>query len=159
MQIDARHLDCNELGKIIRYYSEGLPHMDAVKGLAKQIHDRWCRMLYEIKTGYDAEGRFDRQYRSLKKRQQGESDEDDSEDDLPEPSDAQQAANQATKTDAHEIKRGRVGIIMPHRNAFDFTQRPKITSDGIGGQKTKSEGRQKLRKVMEGLKRTNKQTF
>jgi hypothetical protein len=128
MQIDARHLDCNELGKIIRYYSEGLPHMDVVKGLAKQIHDRWCRMLYEIKTGYDAEGRFDRQYRSLKKHQeQGDSSQEESSEEQKEP-------ELATNPQAHgEIKRGRVGIIMPHRNAFDFTQRPKITSDNIGG--------------------------
>lgn len=61
--------------------------------------------------------------------------------------------------DPHEIKRGRVGIIMPPRNAFDFTERPEAKASNFGDRSIKSEGRQRLRKVMEGLKRAGKQNY
>lgn len=35
MQIEARHLDENELGKLIRWYADGLDNMGQVKGIAK----------------------------------------------------------------------------------------------------------------------------
>jgi hypothetical protein len=35
MQIEGQHLDENELGKLIRWYSDGLPNMQQVKGIAK----------------------------------------------------------------------------------------------------------------------------
>ena len=138
--------------------------MGQVKGIAKQIHDRWCRLLYDIKTGYDDEGNFDRQYKNLRyklsgKRPRSDSAEDGASDEDEvgeEPVTKQQS--QVTK-DEHEIKRGRVGIIMPHRNAFDFTERPAPKGDQLGGTRNKSEGRLKLRKVMESLKRSNRQTF
>ena len=63
------------------------------------------------------------------------------------------------KAEEHQITRGRVGIIMPHRNAFDFVERPEPKQNVIGDRGTRSEGRVKLRKVMEGLKRANKQCF
>ena len=47
---------------------------------------------------------------------------------------------------------------MPPRNAFDFTRRPGNMKDS-GESKKKSEGRQRLRKVMEGLKRAGKQNY
>ena len=52
-------------------YADGQPNMNAVKGLAKQIYERWCRMQYEINTRYDAEGQYDLQYRQLKQKVAG----------------------------------------------------------------------------------------
>ena len=45
---------------------------------------------------------------------------------------------------------------MPHRNAFDFVERPEMKNNTITNDKGKNEGRAKLRKVMDGLKRQNK---
>ena len=42
---------------------------------------------------------------------------------------------------------------MPHRNAFDFIERPEMKDSSIANDKSRNEGRVKLRKVMDGLKR------
>lgn len=104
-------------------YADGQPNMNAVKGLAKQIYERWCRMQYEINTRYDAEGQYDLQYRQLKQKVAGRQmrSESDSED-----SPQAKQPQKAKKSDESQIKRGRVGIIMPHRNAFDFIERPEM---------------------------------
>jgi hypothetical protein len=88
-------------------------------------------MLFEIKTGYDPSGNFDRKYTELKanlagtKRGREPLDEDDHEED-----DEIAAAKFCTvqKKDV-KIERGRVGIVMPQRNAFDYIVRPKEASD------------------------------
>jgi hypothetical protein len=40
--------------------------MAQVKGIAKQIHDRWSRMLYDINTKYDPEGDHEEKYVKIK---------------------------------------------------------------------------------------------
>jgi hypothetical protein len=54
------------LGKLIRWYADGLDNMAQVKGIAKQIHDRWSRMLYDINTKYDPEGDHEEKYVKIK---------------------------------------------------------------------------------------------
>ena len=153
------------MGKVIKLYAEGLTNQydkNAVMGLAKQIHDRWCRMLFEIKTGYDAAGNFDKKYTSLKanlagsKRARGDVNEEEDEED----EELMAAKYSTVQKNEAEIKRGRVGIIMPTRNAFDYTIRPTEASDSQARETKKSEnGRTKMKKVMDGLKRANKATF
>ena len=49
---------------------------------------------------------------------------------------------------------------MPQRNAFDYILRPKEAADCEGrGTKKQENGRTKMKKVMDGLKRANKHQF
>lgn len=126
-------------------------------------------MLYDINTKYDPEGDHEEKYVKIKQsnaiaiakttaRQFDESDEDSDNDRRHKQKPAAKQKAVDNDRDPHEIKRGRVGIIMPPRNAFDFTKRPGNMKDD-SELKKKSEGRQRLRKVMEGLKRAGKQNF
>ena len=59
------------------------------------------------------------------------------------------------------IQRGRVGIILPERNAFDFVERPN-PSDGVQDFKKNyaESGRSKLQRTLLALKKQNaKNTF
>lgn len=50
--------------------------------------------------------------------------------------------------------RGRMGIVMPERNAFDFTERPKETVEQRAEKKTNNEsGKAKLQKRLLALKK------
>jgi len=50
--------------------------------------------------------------------------------------------------------RGRVGIILPDKNAFDFTERPSKTAEPRQERKKESEsGKSKLQKKMLLLKK------
>lgn len=62
--------------------------------------------------------------------------------------------------EANKITRGRAGIIMPQKNAFDFVERPehKLPDDGeSAAQKAKSTKTQ-FKKIMDGLKRKSRTT-
>lgn len=67
--------------------------------------------------------------------------------------------------DANTIVRGRAGIIMPMRNAFDFIERPDVqvpedegTGRGIASSKQKGNKAQ-LKSIMMGLKKKNRANF
>jgi len=64
---------------------------------------------------------------------------------------------------ANEVIRGSKGIIMPARNAFDFVERPRQTEEyearsGAAGL-NHSKGHEKIKKVMNGIKRLSKSSF
>ena len=64
-------------------------------------------MINKIKTHYDHEkGNDEEQYRKLRQKVQVFQ------------------ATEAQREDNDGITRGRVGIIMPQRNAFDFVEKP-----------------------------------
>ena len=52
---------------------------------------------------------------------------------------------------------------MPARNAFDFVDKPRMQNDfdarGLGQGSMKSTGHEKLKKVMNGIKRLSKTTL
>lgn len=62
-----------------------------------------------------------------------------------------------------KIERGRAGIIMPIRNAFDFTERPEnLFADTKEKGKAKDPSRASLasiKKTMDGLKKKNRMSF
>jgi len=66
----------------------------------------------------------------------------------------------------NKIERGRAGIIMPLKNAFDFTEMPggfrdasevveKVKSDS----KSKQSMKQSVKKITDGLKKRNRISF
>ena len=60
--------------------------------------------------------------------------------------------------------RGQHGIIMPARNAFDFVEKPQFGEDtdlkrGQGQGADPSKGHEKIKKVMNGIKRMSKTSF
>ena len=59
---------------------------------------------------------------------------------------------------AAQITKGREGIVMPQRNAFDFVEQPRIMNVD-GGMAHQSKGQEKLRKVMNSIKRLSRVNF
>ena len=61
---------------------------------------------------------------------------------------------------ANEITRGAKGIIMPQRNAFDFVEKPRQQEDfnsrELASSQMHSKGHEKIKKVMNGIKRQSK---
>lgn len=59
---------------------------------------------------------------------------------------------------ANEITRGRAGIIMPSRNAFDFVEKPRQQEDfdSRGSSMLQSKGHEKIKKAMNSIKRQSK---
>ena len=58
------------------------------------------------------------------------------------------------------IIRGRAGIIMPQKNAFDFVVRPKTDENcGESKQADPKGGAANVRKVMEAMKKANRASY
>ena len=57
--IDSLHIDpenlqrSNSLGRIINIYASDEANMPQVIGIARQIKEKWSRMIFGIQTGYD----------------------------------------------------------------------------------------------------------
>ena len=85
LSVETIQLEESNLGKIIQYYAEGFANIPSVRPLAKQIMDKWSRIIYKINRQYDPEGQYDSEYRSLQrklqavKRQKPDSDDDEEE--------------------------------------------------------------------------------
>lgn len=58
------------------------------------------------------------------------------------------------------VTRGRQGIIMPQRNAFDFVEKPRLQEDlnlrDNGSMMGHSKGHEKIKKVMHAIKRQSR---
>ena len=106
--------DAANLGRIIKAYARGVTGNQQVQSMAKVIMDRWSRMVFNISTAYDNErGYNEEQYRKLKTKLSKFEDKN----------------AQATTT----IQSGRVGIMLPQRNAFDFVERPQAEMQDPAG--------------------------
>lgn len=145
--------------------------MPQVAGLAKSIMDKWSRMVFGISTTYmdrgeDGEEGLPRrdQYRRLKQKidRIAQEVEDENGSDSEEVGTKRQRKKQKVSvlTDDQEIVRGRAGIIMPARNAFDFVDKPN-PSDCMGSSsyQAKNSGHERIKKTMNNLKRFNRQSF
>ena len=146
--------------------------MPQVAGLAKQIMDKWSRMVFGISTTYvdrheDAEDILPRrdQYRRLKQKIERiaqDAEDEQNESDNEEVGTKRQRKKQKVSMlpDEQEIVRGRAGIIMPARNAFDFVDKP-TSSDCMGNSQyqAKNSGHERIKKTMNNLKRFNRMSF
>ena len=173
LQIEPEYLiNAKKLGRIIKIYANDKAKMPQVAGLAKQIMDKWSRMVFGISTTYVQRGeeyeeieipRRD-QYRKLRQkleRDAKEALEDDNDSDSEEVgAKRKRKQKNAGIPEEQEIVRGRAGIIMPQRNAFDFVDKPNPTDFlGSGSGQAKNAGHEKIKKTMNNLKRFNRMNF
>ena len=151
--------------------------MPQVLEVAKRILDKWSRMFCGISTSFYDAGRFgdddddgapQDQYKSLRKnieriRQSAQANLDDDEDEETGRRRKERPQLTAAQKQAQEVQRGVHGIIMPARNAFDFVEKPQAGEDldmrarGTGFEVSK--GHEKIKKVMNGIKRMSKTSF
>lgn len=157
LQISPDDLEETNLEEIVQYYAKGITKMPTVKRLAKQILDKWNRMIFKIRVSYDPEGNYDQGYQEFSKKiqemkggqvqskkEQLDNDEGDEEEDEFDDN-YHGRKRQPQVNEGNQIMRGRVGIIMPDKNAFDFTARPREGNDAKAEKKKDVEsGKAKL---------------
>lgn len=121
--------------------------------------DKWSRVIYGINTQYDPEGYYDADYKELQRkldkvRAQNTRQPNDQVEE-------QEGSSKKKKKGADnplegQITRGRIGIILPERNAFDFTERPEKQVEANKEKKKDQEsGKAKLQKTLLQLKKSN----
>lgn len=107
-------------------------------------------MVFQINTDYNETGISEDQYINLRKKLQRFENEGE-------------RPTEMKEKDSNAIVRGRAGIIMPTKNAFDFVERPESNlggDDGRSGGANKGKGSHvQLKKIMEGLKKKNRTNF
>ena len=54
---------------IIKKYSAGVTGVMKVQPLARQIYEKWSRMINGINTSYDEKGNYEEKYKKFKERQ------------------------------------------------------------------------------------------
>lgn len=146
--------------------------MPEIKRQASLIVDKWARSVYNIQSEYDPTGKFDDNYRVYQERllqqkqekqkalqieemhNQGESENDDS--DSPTPGKTKRGKTRKPIDESKDIQRGRMGIMLPERNAFEFVHRPKAKEINVHDRKKEGEsGRYKLQKTLLQMRRAN----
>ncbi|CDW71719.1 protein iws1 homolog [Stylonychia lemnae] len=170
LKIYTNQLEESGLAQKVQLYEQGASKQAELQRLAKHIIDKWSRQLYQINQEYDAEGNFDKTYRNyqakmIKRKQKVISNlqpEHDSEDEPAQNDIQDKSTEQALKKKKHaedeekkEITRGRMGIMLPERNAFDFVVRPDARDVQLKDKKKDETGKQKLQKTLLQLKKQN----
>lgn len=171
LQIQPEYLkSAKNLGRAVKAYTSEKAGIPKVMGIAKKLVDKWSRMIMRIQTTYvnytkEEEEYYDMssrdQYRKLRQKlnkiqQDAEVESEEDEDGLGEKKPRKRQKTSVLQEEGQEIVRGRAGIIMPSRNAFDFVEKP-YPSDCASGQMTnKNSGHEKIKRTMNNLKRFSK---
>lgn len=170
LQVDTNDLEDSRLGQVVQYYAEGLANMPAMRPLAKSITDKWSRIIYQINTKYDPEGEYDCEYRQLQKKLDNvkqvhaanaahNNNEDDDGREEGGPLRRRKGGKRESDGNGQHIMRSRVGIILPDKNAFDFTVRPESNVDFQDKKQNQDSGKAKLQKTLLQLKKANMKSY
>ena len=117
--------------------------MQEAQKQATRIIDKWSRMIYNIRSSYDAEGEYTAKYQALQNK-------------------IEKLRTADPLTLEGQIQRTRVGVLLPERNAFDFVEKPvpQMESAKMQGDRKKEmeSGKGKLQKTLLQLKKSVSKT-
>eukprot|EP00347_Sterkiella_histriomuscorum_P013105 403365998 len=174
IRFDEEHLLESNLGQILQYYSEGIAETNLqVKRLAKSILEKWFRSIYKIQSNYDQDLEFDNNYKEFQKKilkqkkQIKNQDDQESDDDAKRKSKKSESTKSKSKDMQNFMKISNQStrnnnpfpVLLPERNAFDFTKRPERREEATYNKKKETDsGRYKIKRILDTMKKKNEQS-
>ncbi|CAI2371557.1 unnamed protein product [Moneuplotes crassus] len=133
LPVGSEHLHGTKIGKQVKKLEkEALS--EKIRSKASEVLHKWYRVVFELNTGYDESGLYERQYREYRKKRLVESgfmkgDNEEDEDELEEVPGPGGEGEKSEKTQKKELQYDQNGVAcdrayVPKKPSFDFTYRP-----------------------------------